>query len=88
MMIFKRVNALAHLTIFLALYVIHICLPSMDSYFVPKFVSEAVSILEWKDAAKEEMLALEKNGTEGLALFSREENSWMSVGIHCEGESQ
>ena len=36
---------------------------SLDSYFVLKYVPEALSILSWKDAIKKEMLALEQNET-------------------------
>ena len=47
----------------------HTFISSIDSYFVPKSKSEALSIPEWKDAMKEEMLAPEQNGTRDLALL-------------------
>jgi len=35
----------------------------MNLYSIPKSVPEALSIPGWKDAMKEEILALEQNGT-------------------------
>jgi len=42
---------------------------SIDSYFVSKSVSEALSIPDQKDTMKEEMLALEQSGTWDLAVL-------------------
>ena len=41
----------------------HIFISSLDSYFIPKSISEALCIPGWRDAMKEEMLALGQNGT-------------------------
>jgi len=41
----------------------YVFISSMNSYYVLKSVSEALSISGWKDVMKEEMLALEQNGT-------------------------
>jgi len=41
----------------------HTFISSMDSYSVFRYASEALSISGWKDAMKEEMLALEQNKT-------------------------
>jgi len=44
----------------------------MDSFSIPKSVSEALFISGWKDAMKEEMLSLEQNNTSDFAaLLSR-----------------
>jgi len=55
---FLKVNALAHFTLSLTLYLIHVFISSLNSYFVFKAVSEALSIPRLEECYEKKILAL------------------------------
>ena len=48
---------------------VHAFISSLDSYFVPKSVLEAIFIPGWKDVMKEEILTLKQNENLDLAIL-------------------
>ena len=60
----------------------------LSTVSIPNSVQEALADSRWKAAMNEEMKSLQKNETWELVSSSKEETSWMSVGLYYDAQSR